>query len=97
MFLAIAAKSSAHRAAGLDGAGRRHGQKAADKGRASRFGAQDESSEPANQELLYAARVSLDRSQMLIDDRLVNLSPGVAVTVARPAHGGLSANCFLRW
>jgi hemolysin D len=29
----------------------------------------------------YAARVSLDRAQMQIEDRLVNLSPGMAVTV----------------
>ena len=33
------------------------------------------------QELGYAARVSLDRSQMQIDDNLVNLAPGMAVTV----------------
>jgi hemolysin D len=29
----------------------------------------------------YAARVSLDQTQMQIDDKLVNLSPGMAVTV----------------
>jgi hemolysin D len=28
----------------------------------------------------YAARVSLDRTQMLVEDKLVNLSPGMAVT-----------------
>jgi hemolysin D len=44
-------------------------------------GAEDETSEPANQELVYAARVALDRTQMQIDDRLVNLDPGMAVTV----------------
>ena len=38
-------------------------------------------SEPKGQELGYAARVSLDRSQMQIDDNLVNLAPGMAVTV----------------
>lgn len=38
-------------------------------------------SEPPGQELLYAARVSLDRAQMEIDGRLVNLAPGMAVTV----------------
>lgn len=38
-------------------------------------------SEPPGQELLYAARVSLDRTQMEIDGRLVNLAPGMAVTV----------------
>ena len=38
-------------------------------------------SEPQGQEFVYAARVSLDRTQMQIDDRLVNLAPGMAVTV----------------
>jgi len=33
------------------------------------------------QDLGYAARVSLDRTQMQIEDNLVNLSPGMAVTV----------------
>ena len=44
-------------------------------------GPQNETSEPKGQELNYSARVSLDRTQMQIDDRLVNLSPGMAVTV----------------
>jgi membrane fusion protein, hemolysin D len=44
-------------------------------------GAEVSSSEPRGQELIYAARVSLDRTQMQIDDNLVNLSPGMAVTV----------------
>jgi hemolysin D len=39
------------------------------------------SSEPKGQELIYAARVSLDRAQMQVEDKLVNLSPGMAVTV----------------
>ena len=38
-------------------------------------------SEPKGHELIYAARVSLDHEQMQVDDRLVNLSPGMAVTV----------------
>lgn len=38
-------------------------------------------SEPVGQELLYAARVSLDRTKMQIDERLVDLAPGMAVTV----------------
>jgi hemolysin D len=42
---------------------------------------QDQSSEPPNQELVYAARIALARTQMQIDDRLVNLDPGMAVTV----------------
>ena len=44
-------------------------------------GARLDSSEPSGQELNYAARVSLDRTRMQIDDRMVNLSPGMAVTV----------------
>jgi hypothetical protein len=36
--------------------------------------------EPTGQELLYAARVSLDRTQMQIDDKLVSLTVGMAVT-----------------
>src|SRR5262249_7609470 len=38
-------------------------------------------SEPKGHDLVYAARVSLDHEQMRVDDRLVNLSPGMAVTV----------------
>jgi hemolysin D len=38
------------------------------------------SSEPAGQELYYSARVSLARSNMQVDENLVNLSPGLAVT-----------------
>jgi hemolysin D len=45
------------------------------------LGTGQESSEPAGQELNYGARVSLDRTQMQVEDRLVNLSPGMAVTV----------------
>jgi hemolysin D len=44
-------------------------------------GDSDTSSEPKGQELVYAARVSLDRTQMQIEDRLVDLAPGMAVTV----------------
>jgi hemolysin D len=43
--------------------------------------ARTDSSEPKGQELNYSARVSLDRTQMRIDDRMVNLAPGMAVTV----------------
>jgi hemolysin D len=45
------------------------------------LGAQNETSEPKGQDLNYSARISLDRTRMQIDDRLVNLSPGMAVTV----------------
>ena len=44
-------------------------------------GTQNDSSEPKGQELNYSARISLDRTEMQIDDRMVNLSPGMAVTV----------------
>jgi hemolysin D len=44
-------------------------------------GADASTSEPKGQELVYAARISLDRTQMQIDDNLVNLASGMAVTV----------------
>lgn len=44
-------------------------------------GAVQGDSEPIGQELEYAARVSLDRADMQVEDKLVNLSPGMAVTV----------------
>jgi hemolysin D len=37
-------------------------------------------SEPKGQELTYAARISLDSTEMQVEDRRVNLSPGMAVT-----------------
>lgn len=45
------------------------------------LGTQHDSSEPDGQELSYSASISLDRTQMQVDDRLVSLSPGMAVTV----------------
>jgi hemolysin D len=52
-------------------------------GRASdrRPGAQNDSSEPKGQELNYSARISLDRAKMQVEERMVDLSPGMAVTV----------------
>ncbi|PIT00379.1 hypothetical protein TSA1_06130 [Bradyrhizobium nitroreducens] len=50
-------------------------------GAAKQGGALSESSEPAGQELLYAARVSLEGTKMQVDDKMVNLAPGMAVTV----------------
>jgi hemolysin D len=44
-------------------------------------GAPNETSEPSGQELNYSARISLDRTQMQVDERMVDLSPGMAVTV----------------
>ncbi len=44
-------------------------------------GAEASTSEPKGQELVFMARVSLDRTRMQIDGNVVNLSPGMAVTV----------------
>ncbi|WP_315716584.1 MULTISPECIES: HlyD family type I secretion periplasmic adaptor subunit [unclassified Bradyrhizobium] len=44
-------------------------------------GALAETSEPAGQEFIYSARVSLDEKQMQIEDKMVALAPGMAVTV----------------
>jgi hemolysin D len=44
-------------------------------------GALSDSSEPDGQELVYSARVSLDGTRMQIEDKPVNLAPGMAVTV----------------
>jgi hemolysin D len=56
--------------------------KPADKKKADQTGdVENDTSEPSNQELVYAARVSLDQTQMGVEDRMVNLSPGMAVTV----------------
>jgi hemolysin D len=44
-------------------------------------GTPSETSEPKGQELNYSARISLDHTRMQIDDGIVNLSPGMAVTV----------------
>jgi hemolysin D len=43
-------------------------------------GSESNSSEPLGQDLYYAARISLDRTEMQIDDNVVKLSPGMAVT-----------------
>ena len=45
------------------------------------LGTQNETSEPKGQELNYTARISLERTRMNIDGRMVNLSPGMATTV----------------
>jgi hemolysin D len=46
-----------------------------------RTGEESQDSQPEGQELVYSARVSLGKPQMQVDDRLVNLEPGMAVTV----------------
>lgn len=43
-------------------------------------GAESTSSEPRGQELIYSARISVDRDQMQIDEKKVRLAPGMAVT-----------------
>jgi hemolysin D len=43
-------------------------------------GAASSTSEPSGQELVYAARIALDRTRMRVDENLVNLTPGMAVT-----------------
>ena len=43
-------------------------------------GEESDSSEPKGEDLVYAARIQLDVTQMQVDDRLVNLAPGMAVT-----------------
>jgi hemolysin D len=43
--------------------------------------AEKSTSEPKDQELVYAARVALDRTQMQIEGKSVPLGPGMAVTV----------------
>jgi hemolysin D len=55
-------------------------EKPPDKSNEKAPGAEPATSEPKGQELNYAARVSLDRTQMQLEDKLVNLSPGMAVT-----------------
>ncbi len=51
-----------------------------DKNDGGRSGPSD-SSEPKGQELVYAARISLERTSMEIENKTVNLGPGMAVTV----------------
>ncbi len=52
-----------------------------DKADGQNVGNENETSEPKGQELVYAARIALDRTQMQVDENLVNLSPGMATTV----------------
>ena len=44
-------------------------------------GTEASTSEPKGQELIFAARVSLDRTHMDVENKRVNLSPGMAATV----------------
>lgn len=55
-------------------------EKPTDKSGDKQVGAESDTSEPAGQELVYTARISLDKTRMQIDDDLVALTPGMAVT-----------------
>ena len=44
-------------------------------------GAANETSEPKGQDLSFSARISLDQSAMAIDTEIIDLTPGMAVTV----------------
>lgn len=48
--------------------------------KAAQTGAESDSSEPRGQEMVYIARVTLDQTQMPVEGKLVNLTPGMAVT-----------------
>jgi hemolysin D len=52
-----------------------------DRSNDRRLGTPTDSSEPRDRELSYSARISLDRTQMRIDDKMLSLSPGMAATV----------------
>jgi hemolysin D len=51
-----------------------------DKANEKQPGSTASTSEPKGQELSYAARISVDRTQMQVEDKKVKLSPGMAVT-----------------
>jgi hemolysin D len=55
-------------------------EKRGDKGADKAKGSETSSSEPQGEELGYVARISLDRAQMQIGDKMVKLAPGMAVT-----------------
>jgi len=48
---------------------------------AAALGTGHETSEPVGQELNYSARIALNNTRMQVEDHMVNLSPGMAVTV----------------
>jgi hemolysin D len=56
-------------------------EKLSGKHESTRQTPEEDTSEPNDQELVYAARISLERSQMQVEDKLVDLAPGMAVTV----------------
>jgi hemolysin D len=44
------------------------------------MGSPETSSEPEGQQLTYAARITVDKPQLQVEDKTVDLSPGMAVT-----------------
>jgi hemolysin D len=52
-----------------------------DKSEEKVLGTTNATSEPSGQELVFAARVSLDSSEMMIDGKMIRLSPGMAATI----------------
>jgi hemolysin D len=56
-------------------------EKPSGKRESTRQTPEEDTSEPNDQELVYAARISLERSQMQVEDKLLDLAPGMAVTV----------------
>jgi hemolysin D len=52
-----------------------------DKPKEQQQGAEPESSEPNGQELSYMTRVSLDQTTMQVEERVVDLTLGMAVAV----------------
>jgi hemolysin D len=55
-------------------------QKPVDSGKGKSAAALNETSEPQGQEMVYQARIALDQTEMPIDGKRVQLSPGMAVT-----------------
>jgi hemolysin D len=57
-------------------------EKPGDKANPAKSGTSlSETSEPQGQEFVYAARIALGETRMQIDDKMVDLAPGMAVTV----------------
>ena len=74
--LRLASRSRGERVTGRD-----RPRNSARRGNDRAKGADSESSEPKGQEYVYSARISLDQTQIQVDDMVANLSPGMAVTV----------------
>jgi hemolysin D len=55
-------------------------RKPVDPAREKSAGTHTDTSEPLGQEMVYQARISLDQTEMAIDGKRVQLSPGMAVT-----------------